>query len=227
MELTFPSLEEHPLDLVPSRVTRGGASDRLPHGVTIGGPQTRPLTPDTLDGDDAELKHFLASEQGTWDYHLILLVCTFHRHPDGPFTDGLLGVTFPPASAWSLAPDRDAHIVKVGRSVKLGAKAAFGVVEVGPEVGRTDEVEKDEVFIQSYGAGDSEPYWELRTTRKRGLEGDHNLTIVARAPAGTDVEGTVSVEATLRGKKLGVIPYKAAAPAEDPVTFRLAAPPTP
>ena len=148
---------------------------------------------------------------GDADYWLVRLACTL-RNPSGRQTiteaeqrlylrprNNSAGETA--AYAFSLFPDRLGVENKKEFSASLGPELTF-VSGFGLKVGELGaKIEYRKVFpvIQSYGAGESTPYWVFKPHAAHPLEGSQSVyaVAVARANAGgirASVELVVTVE---------------------------------
>ncbi|MCP4250816.1 MAG: hypothetical protein GY778_27575, partial [bacterium] len=82
-------------------------------------------------------------------------------------------------------------------NIILGPSVKFGEIEVGPgELGATISYRKVFPVIQSYGAGESSPYWIFKAHRTRPLAGSQFVYAVVVARDGVQVQAQVELIAT-------------------------------
>ncbi|GAA4348900.1 hypothetical protein [Angustibacter luteus] len=210
-----------PLDLVLQpkeefvRRGDGGPTSTEPvrQRISVGGPIYRGIDADSTD--DPELRHFLAEDAADSDFYLVHLTCTLRHEDDEPFTEVLLEIDLgesgsaPAPIAWSMQPDRVTDAVEVSRTVSLGpTMKILGVgVEARGEAGRT--LSRQVPSLEALYELESTPSWALYRTESVELRGLYRFHLVVRAPKDAAVTGTTSVEAKVRRKLLGVIPYRA------------------
>lgn len=181
--------------------------------ISVGGPIHRRIDADSTD--DAELLHFLKEEAADSDFYLVHVTCTLRHRDDEPFTEVLLELDLtqpgaPPAPiAWSMLPDRVTEPVEVSRTVSLGpTMKILGVgIEAKGEAGL--KLTKQVPSLEALYELESTPSWALYRTDSIELRGLYRFHLVVRAPKGSAVIGTTSIEAKVRRKLLGVIPYRA------------------
>jgi hypothetical protein len=230
VELPEPPQQDVVLEANEEYVRRGdsdpASKEPVRHRVSVGGPIHRRIDADTTD--DAELRHFLKEEAADSDFYLLHLTCTLKHDEDEPFTEALLeldltaaGAAVPPI-AWSMQPDRLSHAVEVSRKVTLTpTMKILGVgVEVAGEAGRT--VVKQQAFLEAMYELESTPSWGLYRTSSTELRGLYRFHLVVRTPKNTTVTGTTTIEAKVRRKRFGIIPYRAVlTEAPGTLSFRL------
>lgn len=217
LELPDPPLQDVVLEAHEEYVRRGdsdpASNEPVPRRISVGGPVHRRIAADSTD--DAELRHFLKEEAADSDFYLLHLTCSLKHDEDEPFTEALLeldltadGAAVPPI-AWSMQPDRLSHAVEVSRKVTLTPTLKIlGVgVEVAGEAGRT--VTKQQAFLEAMYELESTPSWALYRTSSTELRGMYRFHLVVRTPKDTSVTGTTTIEAKVRRKRFGIIPYRA------------------
>ncbi|GAA2581643.1 hypothetical protein GCM10010399_09280 [Dactylosporangium fulvum] len=207
----------HDVDLVlEPRLHVPGAPPRISGRVSLGTPVVRPLTAD-LATTDPDWRAFLEAEAAHSAYFVLSLFCTFRAAPDGdPIADAAVGVKLhapdAPADrqpiAWSIDPKRRVRPVPRTGRISLTAKLTIveSTVEYAPEGSR------EELFVVGMGEHDSDPEWRFRAVSGSPLIGDEELTVVVKAPAGILARADVSVAATVKHRRLGLIPYRADLP---------------
>lgn len=174
-----------------------------PARASIGHSEAVLLRPDT-PGVEPDLAHRLAQEAAT-AYLLLRLVCSFR--PDGaPITKATLAVRLSSAGGeavvWSMSPERLATPVKHSRTVSLGPTVnLLGSSLEAVQVGRTREYEASEPYLTAAGAGEPTAEWYFTRTAAVDLSGQHDLTLVGRAPAGQQVCVDIGLQAQVRHLK--------------------------
>lgn len=218
MNTPDPAGAAYDVDLVlEPRLHVPGAPERVGGRVSLGAPMVRPLTAAAAAAGDADWRPFLEAEGRDSVYLLLSLFCTFRADPDSDaIVDAAVGIQLeaPDAAAdrqpiaWSIAPKRRSRAVNRAGRVALTAKLAIveSTVEYAPDLAG------EEVFVVGMGERDSDPEWRFRATGGFPLIGDEELTVVVKAPAGVPARASVTLAATVRHKRLGLIPYRAALP---------------
>ncbi|MFF0389248.1 hypothetical protein ACFYS8_11190 [Kitasatospora sp. NPDC004615] len=177
----------------------------------------RRLTAEQAAQGDEEWRDFLESESAHSDYLLLSLVCAFRPSDnDDPFVDAGLGIRLEapdePADrqpiAWSIAPKK--RLAPAGRVGRVALTAKLAIVESTLDV--TPDQQQEHLFLVGMGEHDSDPEWRFKATSSVPLIGDETLTVVVKAPTGATVRAHVSVAATVRQRRLGLIPYRAHLP---------------
>ncbi|MFJ2186418.1 hypothetical protein ACIOJE_00475 [Kitasatospora sp. NPDC087861] len=217
VSIDAPVLRDVELSPVP-RLNTPTASASLRGRVSLGVAAVRRLTAEQAAQGDEEWLDFLESESAHSDYLLLSLVCAFRPSDnDDPFVDAGLGIRLEapdePADrqpiAWSIAPKkRLAPGGGVGGRIALTAKLA--IIESTLDV--TPNQQQEQLFLVGMGERDSDPEWRFKATSSVPLIGDETLTVVVKAPTGATVRAHVSVAATVRQRRLGLIPYRAELP---------------
>ena len=191
--------------VAPQTVYAIGAAKRPV--VTIGHPEIWPAA-EALENEVGQKWVPTMSDASFW---LLRLACTL-REPPGlsSITEAQQTLYLHPKNrnaragttyAYSLFPDRLGIEDKVEFSISLGPEMKFAdgsEFKLGQLGGK---VEYRKVFpaIQSYGAGESSPYWIFKPHARRPLDGSQFVYAVVVAKAGADgiranVELTVTVE---------------------------------
>jgi hypothetical protein len=202
------------------------AAESLRRRISIGGPVYRRI--DTDSTDDAELRRFVAGEAADSDFYLLHLTCTLRPAEEEPFTEALIELDLAQDDgagapiAWSMQPDRMTDPVEVSQTVSLGPTLKFYGVGMDFTGERQRTLTKQQVFIEAMYELESTPSWGLYRTSSSELRGLHRFHLVVRAAKGARVSGTGLVEAKVRRKRLGVLPYTAnLADVPQPLTFEL------
>src|SRR4051794_33336749 len=232
IELALDDLDERDLVLEPRlRPVRGSdagdpdARRPLMQRLAVGGPRTIPLTPETLyRGElEPEARRVFAHQGAAFDFYLVHLTCTFRPVNDEPFMTAAVTIELRgPASAeqepiaWSMQPERLTTTRWLSTSIKL--TPALKIIGVGleGEAGRSEQWESHDVFVQALYEGLPTPTWELTTTRTAPIDGMQRFALIVRAPKATTTQALVTIRATVRRRRWGVIPYHAAFPAGAP-----------
>lgn len=233
MDVIVPELAEVDVMLEPDmdevRLRLGEGNVKRPsalHGIfTLGIPIVQPVTT-ALAGDDMALQAFLVEERAAARFFLVHLSCSFRPPKGADFEEAWVTVHLrtddgetaaSTAISWSMNPRRETRVASRSRTLKLDAKLSF--IEASAEFG--DEGEADEVFIESFGLREATCTWEFRRTHAQALRGSQSLALVARCPTHTETSGLVEVQATLRMRKFGLIPFWANMPEHEPISFSL------
>ena len=165
-----------------------------PPVVTIGHPEVWPAA----EALENQVGQRWVPPMGDAQYWLVRLACTL-RKPSGPrsITEALQTLSLRPRSsqavsgstyAYSLFPDRLTVEDKAEFSFSLGPKLKFSPaaeLEVG-QLGAKIDYRKVFPVIQSYGAGESAPYWIFKPHPKRPLMGSQFVYAVVVAKAGAE-----------------------------------------
>lgn len=223
MEIEVPELTEAAGLLMPDdRVTRGtDRPDPVRGAVSLGVPVTQPITAE-LAGADAALRALL--DDRAWAFHLVHLGATFTPGEDASFGQAWLtvrlarddGAEIPPPIVWSLTPQRAERPVERSRSLKIGANLGF---EASVELGSTGT--GSEVFVEGYGLQEPSCTWEFTPTSMDEVRGSQRLALVTRIPRDAAVTGSVDLRATLRRRRLGILPFRMALDTGEPLSFPL------
>jgi hypothetical protein len=178
-------------ELVPPATTKAvGPADRPV--VTIGRPEIWPVA----EALENEVGRPWSPPQGDAGYWLVRLACTL-RHPPGlpRLTEATQTLDLRPknfqaakdsAYAFSLFPDRLGAEDKaefnasLGPELKFASGAGFSLGQLGAKI----EYRKVFPVIQSYGAGESTPYWRFQPHRTHPLDGSQFVYAVVVAQAG-------------------------------------------
>ncbi|MFD5503970.1 hypothetical protein ACFWJS_30340 [Streptomyces sp. NPDC127061] len=186
----------------------------------LGEPIVRPLTPEGADRHtDWATSSATASPES--DFCLLSFVCTFRPAPDprdpAPFVHAVVGVELesPGAGpecrpiAWSISP-REQRSGGTSRQTKVALTAKLGIVE--PAFERTSDATAESFGVVGMGELHSDPEWRFRPVNGRPLVGDERISMVVRIPAGQLAQATLQVSATVRQRRMGLVPYRAELP---------------
>lgn len=215
LDIDVPSLQD--VDLLPvPRLNTPTQSARLRGRVSLGVAAVRRLSAEEAAAGDEHWRDFLESESAHSDYLLLNLVCAFRPADDDPFVDAGVGIRLEAPDepsdrqpiAWSIAPKK--RVVPAGRVGKLALTAKLAIVESSLEV--TPDQQREHLFLVGMGERDSDPEWRFRATSAAPLIGDETLSIVVKAPSGTPVRAHVSIAATVKQRRLALLPYRADLP---------------
>jgi hypothetical protein len=222
---------------VDRRVTLGGraalgAPQELSERIAIGRPQCAALDVDTVD---TEARPFLEKRKDSV-FWLLGLTCSFLALEDAPIDRAWLQVrlesipseeTAEPL-AWSMEPLSLTDPVQIAQSAKLSASlklmSELVPVEVGPstERGKTSEYTRKVPYVEAHSEGTAKPSWIFTRTKITEVRGVHRMRAVVEMPISRATRAEVSVGATLKLKKFGLISYKselADLPEHQTVTF--------
>lgn len=221
-DLTLTPLDDDYRGAPPSP----GAAEPLRRRVSVGGPVYRRVTVDTAD--DAELRYFLDHEAADSDFYALHLTCTLRPDADEPFIEALIelelvGDGFGRAPiAWSMQPDRLADVVEVTRTVSLGPTLKLQGFGADMKAERKQAAKRQQVFLEAMYELESTPSWGMYRTDAIELRGLYRFHLVVRAPKDSIVTGTTSVEAKVRRRRFGVVPYRAGlTDVPEPIAFTL------
>ncbi|MCX4590462.1 hypothetical protein OG819_12035 [Streptomyces sp. NBC_01549] len=218
-QLDLPPTPLHEIDLVEvPRLQSPAPQQRIEGRVSLSTAVVHPLTAEEAAAGDAEWLGFLTAEAAHSDYLLLSLTCAFRPPANGdPFADAAVGVLLKspdePADlqpiAWSISPKRRSHPVERATTIALSAKLAIveSTLEVTPGQGR------EELFVIGMGERDSDPEWRVQATNRHPLIGDETFTLIVKATAGAPVQAHVTVAATIKHRRFGLVPYRGDLPA--------------
>ena len=157
-------------------------------------------------------------------FHLLALTCGFREDSHAPMEKAWIEVqlrALPAAparnpTAWSMEPSSLGTPTTVSKSVTLNASLKLTSpllpVELGPGVERASstETESSVPYLEAYREGTSRPTWIFTATEAVAIRGTHRLRVVIELPKGATGQAQVSIGATLKLKRLGLISYRAA-----------------
>lgn len=187
-----------------------------PPVLTVGTPEVWPVA-EALENKAGQK---WVAPLGGASYWLVRLACTL-REPRGRanITEAQQSLHLRPKNsraddkdtyAFSLFPERVSVEDKAEFNISLGPELKFGeAVEVkAGEIGAKIEYRKVFPVIQSYGAGEPDPYWIFKPHAAHPLEGSQFVYAVVAAKSGTDgiqanVYVTVTVETQFGPLKYG------------------------
>ncbi|MFJ5932859.1 hypothetical protein [Streptomyces sp. NPDC093071] len=186
--------------------------------ISLGAPVVRPLTGMQAAEGDGDWGEFLDAQSAHYDFLLLSIVCSFRPSSEGtPFANAGIGVRLeaPGQSddrqpiAWSISPKRRA--VPVAPSGSLTLTANLMLVDAGMEF-TPHQGGREELFVVGMGERDSDPEWRFTATPDTPLIGDESLSLIIRTPAGVPTQAHIAVAATVKQRRLGLIPYRAELP---------------
>jgi len=221
MDLLLPELEFTDLALSPvDAPTRGEAEPAIDQLVRIGGPVALPIIAGDL-ASDREVSAFITANSQSFSFHVIYLAFSA-RPPEGyPLERVVLSFSLqrqdggtPDPIALSMTPRTLDRPVEMSRTVKLAVP--LKVVEAGVEQSRTTTSQQS--FLQSYNELRPDPYWELQRVEGVPIRGSQRLCMVVQAPRGP-CEGRLTVQVTVRGRRLGFFPHVGAPRDGVPISF--------
>ncbi|MFJ7059969.1 hypothetical protein ACIQVA_19990 [Streptomyces microflavus] len=216
-EVTAPTYD---IELVPMLLLRTPIPQPpLTGRISLGTPVVRPVTPTQAAEGDGDWVEFLESQADQYDYLLLSLVCSFRPSPDGtPFVDAGIGIRLEapgqPADrqpiAWSISPKKRALPVTPS-SAQLKLTAKLMLVEAGMEY-TPEQGSNEELFVVGMGERDSDPEWRFSATAGTPLVGDESLALIVRLPTSVPARAHITMAATVKQRRLGLIPYRAELP---------------
>lgn len=109
-----------------------------------------------------------------------------------------------PAIAWSMTPDRLS--TPLSQSLGVEVSADFQIFSVG--LNRNRSTEGSEIWLEALNIRCHDPVWEFTQTSTTRVYGGHTLNLMVRSPAGTPVQGRLSLLATVQRRRLKVLPYR-------------------
>lgn len=216
LELPPTPLQEIDLVEVP-RLQSPAPQRRVEGRVSLSTAVVHALTAEEAAAGEAEWLGFLTAEAPHSDYLLLSLTCAFRPPANGdPFADAAVGVLLEspgePADrqpiAWSVSPKKRSHPVE--RATTVGLTARLAIVETTLEV--TPGQGREEIFVIGMGERDSDPEWRVKATGRHPLIGDETFTLIVKAAAGAPVQAHLTVAATIKHRRFGLIPYRADLP---------------
>ncbi|MGW2552955.1 hypothetical protein [Streptomyces sp. NPDC001635] len=223
IEVALPATPEHEVELLAE--PRLGASPpdaRLADRLTISEPVIHRLTPTEVD-EQSDGRPSAASAAPGSEYCLLSFVCTFRPPPNPadhvPFSDAAVGLLLEspgaPAEsqpiAWSISP-KERPTAGGSRQTKLGLTAKLAIVQ--PSFEYTKQDQEREFKVVGMGEQHRDPEWRFHTADGRELYGDERISVVIRMSAGQPVRATLRVSATVRQRRLGLVPYRAVLPVQ-------------
>lgn len=209
--------------LEPRDVLSGTAGEAVVQRVSFG--RTEPTAfRDTTSGLDAELVAYLA-ERPEHRFCGLTFTCNFRPDDDEPIVETRVGVRLGTAPAtgeagtaapivWSMNPELLSKPVTTKVGFSLTPKVMLVPLEVSAQASHERESTREENYIVGTGRDESTAQWFFRRTQSVALEGMHELQMVIRAPAGGISTAEVILAAKIRRRLIGIIPYRAALPAE-------------
>ena len=203
------------MTLGPMADAPGQQDDR----ISLGRPAVVPLDMSTVDTD---ARAFLEGRPSS-KFFLLALTCSFRVVHDKPIEQAWIQVqlsTLQPAgcddpTAWSMEPLSLTSSLRISETTKVDASlkltSPLVPVEAGPSMAgeKTEAYQVSIPFVEAYREGTSRPAWIFSRTKITEVRGVHRLRTVIDLPAGATGRAEVSAGATLRLKRLGLIPYKA------------------
>jgi hypothetical protein len=108
-----------------------------------------------------------------------------------------------------MQPDKMVDAVEVSRTVSLGPSLKILGVGLDLKAEQQRSVNRQQVFLEAMYELESTPSWSLYRTEAVELRGLYRFHLVVRAPKDAMVTGTTLVEAKVRRRRFGVIPYRA------------------
>jgi hypothetical protein len=226
VSIELPKVEEREVVLEPRlrRLRGSGVDDPEAHRalggrLAVGGPRTLRLTSETLNEGQLEpmARRFLEQEAADFDFYLVHMTCTFRPVHDELFRKAVLDIELRgPATAevesiaWSMQPERLTRPRTLTSVVKLTPSMKILGMGLEWEVSRSEERQIEDVFLQAFYEGLPTPRWELSSTPAVAIAGQHRFELVVRAPKGIRTDARATVGATVRRRRLGLIPYQAA-----------------
>ncbi len=219
VEPTKPSAPTYDIDLVPTLLL--GTPTLLPPltgRVSLGTPVVRPLTAAQATEGDGDWQDFLESQADQYDFLLLSQVCSFRPCPDGtPIVEAGISIRLEAPGepierqpiAWSISPKKRALPVTRSNQLKLTAKLMFveADLELTPNLGG-----REEHSVIGMGERDSDPEWRFSATAGTPLIGDETLALIVRIPVGVPATARIAMAATVKHRRLGLIPCRAELP---------------
>lgn len=219
----FEAGELRPLTLQPQQRVMlggraGGVAEPLPERISIGQAKCGAVERARVD---AETRRFLDGKTAS-AFWLLELTCSFIADEGEPLERAWLKLQLtasPPEAAeplaWSMEPRSLGDPEKVSKKTSFDAslklKSETVPLEAGPAVSRetTREHTKQVPFVEAHGEGTATPSWIFDRTPITEIRGIHHLRTIVEAPAAGTTEGKISIGATVRRKRLGLVPYEA------------------
>jgi hypothetical protein len=224
--MTQLDLADAPLESITlgleQRVTLGAAvqaPSEQDDRISLGRPACVALDVGTVD----EAAQIFLQGRPESTFWLLALTCSFRAVDDEPIEKAWIEVQLetvePPGSeaptAWSMEPLSLSNPMQISQVTKLDGSlkltSTLVPIEVGPSVGREKTVEFETLapFVEAHREGTPRPAWIFSRTKVTDVRGVHRLRTVVDLPAGTSGRAEISAGASLRLKRLGLIPYRA------------------
>jgi hypothetical protein len=221
--IDLPTGPVHDIDLVVEpRLQAVEAPERVHGLISLSTPTVYPLTGEEAAARDAEWGGFLKAEAAHSDYCLLGLVCRLRPASDGDtFEDAAVGIRLEspgqPADrqpiAWSIAPKERIYPSASTSPPQITIGATLGIAQVQVPVPIPVPNHGDATpYLVGMGERESNPEWRLHATSGRALLGDESLTVMVKIPVGQPAYAHLSLAATIKQKRFGLIPYRADLP---------------
>jgi hypothetical protein len=190
-----------PLELNSERGGRSisDASERLDHAFVIGRPAVRQIKSD-LVADNDELQRFLLDNKDN-QYHLVGFACTLTAEKPLSFHQAWLRIALETAGgnepiARSMEPTMLTVSQTLSTRVQIGGRC-FLIPLI--EISKTATTEH--AVLQARHEGTSNPEWWMFQRESSKIDGLQRFRLIVEAPAKTNIRGTISFGATLKGRR--------------------------
>ena len=199
-------------ELGPGAV-KGGQADlslpfRNPSYFSIGNPVAVPVP--ELPGMPAELRHQFED----YEFHQVLLACSFQAAPSCRFTDARFAVSLitkaevpergqvpmPDAVAYDIFPQliEDSRTVKITTAIKPEISFGYEPVTATLSLPSRERVEEQIRYTSRVVAFDlqgTKPAWSFQRTDQHEISGPQRLFLLVRKPRSSTVTATFSLQA--------------------------------
>ncbi|MGC4984312.1 hypothetical protein ACLQ18_27335 [Streptomyces sp. DT193] len=212
VEVPDPSYVD--LELEPVPVLHGPFD---PHGVRqrvfLGHPVVWELAPDHLPED---LKQYGEQNSHHRAFRFMMLDLNFRHESGAPILMANLEVA---VSTGHHAHPKPGVVLRMSpltlstprvRSSKIALKADFGMLK--PEAEHSWQGEAGEAYLLSDGVGTPSVQWSFNRVPPQELDHPHQLTLIVDTPKGVRCDAVLSLSATLRKKRAGVLHFRARIP---------------
>jgi hypothetical protein len=221
MDIQLPKVDFTDLLLAPAEPpTRGEDSVGVDQVVKIGGPVSLPVTPSNAP-EDQDAKAFIEARSTQFSFHIVYLALTARPPDDEPLEKIVVSLALareddgtPAPIAVSMTPRVLDQPVELSRTVRIGAQ--LKVVDANVEHAEKRMI--NEVHVRAFNELRADPYWEIYRTKMVKITGSQRFCMVVQAPRATCV-GTVSLQALVRGRRFGILPYVGTPRDGTPITF--------
>jgi hypothetical protein len=207
------------IDLTPEGDRSQPLPEQISSLVSVGRPLLNPLDADQLAKESPHISAYLRQNKRSYGAKTLALPCSFASRSH-PLVSAAVAVSLTSDSqageipvAWCLQPDRVNKPVlgrpfKLSLDISLPPKASFEVRSPEQRPGI------EHYIILASGEGTADPGWQFRRTGQHDFDGIHWLGMVVMFPRNTSVTAQLALSASIRYKKIGIIPCSADLPAQ-------------
>lgn len=216
----FPEPSFHDVALEPEAKSRELASNSdvlkeppLLNRLSLAAPIVVPLSAKQAYSDKA-ISDFLARQKAQ-NFFLVRVACSFAPPEGEPVKRAWVIVHLHPesksektATVISMDPESMSDTQRVERNAKASAvlKMADSSVTVGIDAQKARP--EATLFMAALGVGTTNVGWEMYETPAMKIGGIYVFTLMVQAPVKVTTSGTVEIQAEIKRRRFGIIPYK-------------------